>query len=161
MQMLVQQVLPHLEKLGFQLKQVFMMWYNKKLLERLEENGMAPFMYKRYVDDINVVMPKPRGAEGYEGDEYAMMNLQRIGNDIHPSIQLEVDYPTKSDDKKLCILDLKMWVNDDMYVVYEHYMKNVSSKYLIHSRSAVAARVKRTVNTQEALRILLNCSRRL
>ena len=141
--------------------QIFMMWYDKELLVRLEENEMAPFMYKRYVDDINAILPKPQCVHGNEGDEDAMLNLQRIGNGIHPSIQLEVDYPTKNEDKKLCILDLKMWVSDDRYMLYKHYMKKVLSRYLVHARSAVAESVKRTVNTQEALRIMLNCSRRL
>ena len=54
-----------------------------------------------------------------------------------------------------------MWIDTEGPVVYEHYMKSVSSKYLIHARSAVPEKMKRTVNTQEALRILLNCSKRL
>ena len=142
--------------------QIFMMWYDKKIIEGLEAVGMKPLMYKRYVDDINVALPRPMNVtEGMEDDEAAMYILQQVGNGIHRSIQLEIEYPSKSEDKKLPILDLKMWIDTEGHVVYEHYMKSVSSKYLIHARSAVPEKMKRTVNTQEALRILLNCSKRL
>ena len=33
-----------------------------------------------------------------------------IGDDIHSSIQLEVDYPSNHRDQKLPILDLKVWL---------------------------------------------------
>ena len=36
--------------------------------------------------------------------------LRQVGNDIYPSIKLEVDYPSKHPDKKLPILNLKVWV---------------------------------------------------
>ena len=38
-----------------------------------------------------------------------MTLIKQIGNDIHPSIQLEVDYPSKHQDSKLPILDLRVW----------------------------------------------------
>ena len=36
--------------------------------------------------------------------------IRQVGDDVHPSIKLEVDYPSKHPDKKLLILDLKIWV---------------------------------------------------
>ena len=46
-------------------------------------------------------------------------------------------------------------------VLHEFYSKDVASKCVINARSALAWSCKRTVLTQEALRILLNCSREL
>ena len=43
-------------------------------------------------------------------DKRTMVLIRQVGDDIHPSIKLEVDYPSKHPDKKLPILDLKVWV---------------------------------------------------
>ena len=76
----------------------------------------------------------------------------------YSSIQLEADYPANYEDKKVPILDLKVGVNEDNKVVHEYYMKPVSSKAVINNRSAMPLRNKRTVITQEILRIILRCS---
>ena len=70
--------------------------------------------------------------------------VKNVGNEIHVSIQLEVDYPSNNEDRKLAILDLKVWiqaVEGEWKVVHEHYTKPVSTK--------------------EVLRIMTNCSRNL
>ena len=45
--------------------------------------------------------------------------------------------------------------------MHEYYMKDVTSKTVLNASSAVPYSIKRTVLKQEALRILLNCSREL
>ena len=35
---------------------VFMNWWDRQMRARIEENGMKILMYKRYVDDINLVI---------------------------------------------------------------------------------------------------------
>ena len=99
--------------------------------------------------------------------------VQSIGNSIHPSIRLEVDYPSRHEDGKLPILDLKVWIEkrrrvddggqdrDVRVVLHEFYYKNVCSKSVINARSALLWSCKRTILTQEVLRIFLNCSRGL
>ncbi|KXJ11003.1 hypothetical protein AC249_AIPGENE16189 [Exaiptasia diaphana] len=70
---------------------------------------------------------------------------------------------------KLPILDLKVWIEkkDDEVdgnivkyncVLHEFYLKEVSSKSIIHARSALSWPTKRTILTQEVLRVLKNCS---
>ena len=39
-----------------------------------------------------------------------MLLFQSIGNSIHLSIRLEVDYSSRHEDGKLPILDLKVWI---------------------------------------------------
>ena len=102
-------------------------------------------------------------------DERTMELLRQVGDNIHPSIKLEVYYPSKHPDKKLPILDLRVWVeqkekevqgsNQMMSVImYELYAKEIASKAVIDARSAMSTSVKRTVLTQEVLHVLLNCS---
>ena len=45
--------------------------------------------------------------------------------------------------------------------MYEFYSKEMASKAVINARSALSWSTKRTVLTQEVLRVLLNCSKLL
>ena len=175
------------------LAQLFMVWWDRQFKTKMDENGLRLRMYKRYVDDVNVVINAPRAglkfveSEGkviqdesvaeqeqdIKADKRCMALVQKIGNSIHPSIELEVDYPSRHEDGKLPILDLKVWVEmkrgqdereeeDGVSVVlHEFYSKDVASKWAINARSALPWNSKRTILTQEVLRILLNCSREL
>ena len=165
------------------LAQFFMVWWDRQMV------GLR--VYKRYRDDIDVVMnASAAGIRFEEGsftqdenfaqieknlkpDNRCMQLFQSIGNSIHPSIRLEVDYPSRHVDGKLPILDLKVWmerrrrVGDDgqdrdiQVVLHEFYYKDVASRSVINARSALPWSCKRTILTQEVLRILLNCSREL
>ena len=102
-----------------------------------------------YVDDINVglppVTPGARYVEGEikiieekieedqraEEDERTMKLLQTIGNSIHSSIQLEIDYPSRYEDNKMPTLDLKLWVaevDSTLKIFHEHYTKPMATK---------------------------------
>ena len=83
--------------------------------------------------------------EGVSNDERTMLLIKQIGNDIHPSIQLEVDYPSEHQDQKLPIRDLKVWLetrgkkigNQDVdvsVIMYEFYSKEMASKAVINAR---------------------------
>ena len=55
-----------------------------------------------------------------------------------------------------------MWITkirDKWKILYEHYEKGIATKAVIHATSAILFKMKRTVLTQEMLRILLHCSR--
>ena len=99
-------------------------------------------------------------------EENGMIILKKVGNTIHNSIQVKTDYPSLHTDNKLPLLDIKMWIEDlkDMNgnptkeVLHEFYSKDVSSKAVIHAKSAMPTSNKRTALTQEILRILLRCS---
>ena len=134
--------------------QIFMMWFDCILLEKLKENNIIVEMYKRYVDDINFVIQK---LTQNDNEESVMEKVRQIGNNIHPSIQLEVDYPSKHNDNKMPILDLKVWVENNK-VKHEFYQKSVSSKSMIHQRAAMPLDKKRTIITQEILRVMTRCS---
>ena len=46
-------------------------------------------------------------------------------------------------------------------IMYEFHSKSMASKAVINARSAINWNTKRTVLTQEVLRVLINCSRLL
>ena len=173
------------------LAQLLMVWWDRQFVKKVEDNGLKLRVYKRYVDDINVIMNTPssglRFVDGrviqdewvaelekdVEADRRCMLLVQSIGNSIHSSIELEVDYPSQHGDRKLPILDLKVWLEKKnrevegaqgqpvSVVLHEFFYKDLSSRSVINARSALPWNCKRTILTQEVLRIFLNCSREL
>ena len=155
--------------------QVFMCWWDKEFIEKMREDGIDVMLYKRLVDDINMVLKKRRNpTEGDDNettaDERIMTRVQRIGNEVHSSIELTFDCPSRNPDRKMPILDLKVWLasmfdevthESRVLVLHEYYHKDVASRAVINARSAVPWRDKRTILTQEILRVLRNCSRHL
>ena len=159
--------------------QVFMIWWDREFKFRLTEAGIVTRLIRRYVDDINLAVDElPLGTRYENGslvvrenaysedlsipaDKRTMAIVSQIGNDIHPSIQLEIDCPSNHEDGKVPILDLKVWIEyigGVHRIVHEFYSKDVSSKAVVNSKSAFSWKQKRTVLTQEMLRVLLNCS---
>ena len=176
-----------------ELADVFMVWWDKEILEKMRSSAMDPALYKRYKDDINIAVDqvpegtvyvdgsvvKPQGSgstqidpvqlesgtTSSEPDERTFTIIQEMGNDIHTSIQLTKDVPSANEDSKVPILDLKCWTSQmtteegdaEHQILHEFYMKDVSSKLLIHREAALSIQSKRTILTQECLRILKNC----
>ena len=163
--------------------QIFMAWWDREIIKRLNDMKMEVMLYERYVDDINICMnavnPGTRvideNIEIFEdeisndelipNDKRTMDIVKQIGDSIHESIVLECDVPTNYEDEKVPILDLKVWVEEietqdgkKRQIMHEYYSKDVSSKILIHRNAALTLSVKRTILTQQCLRILLNCS---
>ena len=63
-----------------------------------------------------------------------MLLIQDIGNGIHSSIQLEVDFPSNHENRKIPILDLKVWIEKHethTVIMHEFYPKEVASKSVI------------------------------
>ena len=141
---------------------------------------MEPSLYKRYVDDINVATDQVEEGTVYEGgaliqnedredgeiepDMRTFNVIKDIGNEIHQSIQLTRDVPSNHPHRKVPILDLKCWKekvvvegNEKHLLLHEFYMKEVTSKSVISRDAALAMSSKRTILTQECLRVIMNC----
>ena len=74
---------------------------------------------------------------------------------------MTIDYPNNHANGQVPMLDVSMWIEEiagRRYIVYEHFEKEMASKAVIHASSAIPFKMKRTVLTQEMLRILLHCS---
>ena len=104
--------------------QLFMMWWDRQFIRKMEERQVNIILYKRYVDDINIVMTQVDNdqigteiaGEENSNDKMSAILVQAVGNTIHRSISIEVDYPSKHDDGKLPILNLKVWIGDNQEV---------------------------------------------
>ena len=150
-----------------------MAWWDKQLLRKLQEDQKQVVLYKRYIDDINLAIKTATKNENNQGnipetDTTIMNKILFLANSIHPSIQLELDSPYKHTDEKMPLLDIKLWTekvenNGREYtiIMHEFYKKTVATKSVIHANSAISWSSKRTILSQEGLRILLRCSRNL
>ena len=76
-------------------------------------------------------------------------------------IELEAVFPSNSEDGKMAILDMKVWMDSGHNIVYQHYEKAVASKVLLNAQSAQSAACKRSVHAMEMVRRMLNTSTRL
>ena len=87
-----------------------------------------------------------------------------MANDVSTMIQLEEDYPSKYEEKKLPLLDLKVDVKameregmpKSCKLYYYYYRKPMANWLLMPENSALVMAVKRTSLTQYGLRILRN-----
>ena len=162
--------------------QVFMVWWDREFRERLRRANCQMNLHERYVDDSNVVTMETEVGARYDGerlvvtedtiredegvpvDKRTMLIMQEIASHIHPSIRVTIDYPSNHVDGKVPMLDVKMWIaiiEGRRLILYEHYEKEMSTKAVINAKSAIPTQTKRTVLSQEMLRILLHCSEQL
>ena len=138
----------------------FMARWDKLYLKRVKDAGIKMHMYERYVDDSNqVATVPPKGAKydkrkkkvivkeiekedveavdsAKEKEERLTSILKEIANDVMPCIEMEADWPEKNSDKKLPILDMKVWMDAQGNIIYQHYEKPMTSKTVLHSTSA-------------------------
>ena len=132
----------------------------------LREARFFAILYKRYVDDIIMLLAMEIEEEiNGPSDKYVMEKVREIANTIHPKTRTTCDYGSKYEDGKLPGLDLKIWTGESTRggkkILYEHYMKDVSSRHVINHLSAHPDDMKVNVLVNEALRILRNCSEHL
>ena len=87
-----------------------MCWWDKQFIQKLLENNIILQLYKRYVDDIKMLIDKLKKATQNrdETEDKAIMDkIREIGNSIHKSIEITTDTPSEHSDKKMPVLDLK------------------------------------------------------
>ena len=126
----------------------FGLYWDDKLLKKLEKLDWKPLMLKRYVDDLNTVVIGVKAGTRYnptedklevvedqveadlnkEVDERTMAVFGEIANSIEPSIKVEIDFPSKYEDKMMPILDMKMAINEEQEVKYMFHRKPQSNK---------------------------------
>ena len=163
------------------LARLYMLWWDSQFLRLAGEAGAQIAMYKRYVDDTNIIIeglePGRRWAEEQkrlvleqdriEEDETESMDvrtareIRKMANTVASFIQWEEAVPSTSPGGKLPILDLKCWSEDtsggSSMIYYEFYRKPMANRLLMLHDSAMPDKVKRTTLSQEVIRILRNC----
>ena len=78
-----------------------------------------------------------------------------------PGIVMEFDVPSRNDDNKMAILDMKVWLDEDKNIMFQHFEKPTASKNIMHALSAQSVSCRNSVHTQELLRRMLNSSPQL
>ena len=133
-------------------------------------------LYKRYVDDLNLAMEifqpgmkfvdnkmvmMPDAVQGdmmEEEDRRVAKEMRKVANTIMPrSVVMEEDVPSNHPNRKLPILDMEMWWQDNT-LMYQHYTKPMASRAVIMARSAFPTSTKRNILVEEGMRRLRNCS---
>ena len=89
------------------------------------------------------------------GDIRTMREVVRMANSINTMIQMTGDCPSMHESGKMPLLDTQVWVEGET-VEYEHYRKPMANPLMMLEVSAMPENMKRTVLTQEVVRILRN-----
>ena len=77
-----------------------------------------------------------------EDDARTFLILKDIANIQDPDIQMEVDYPSVHENKRLPVLDLGVFVVNNK-IQFGFYSKKMTSPYVNMYRSAISAKTKR------------------
>ena len=158
----------------------FMLRWDTLYRDRIKTAGqdlnLDLVMYERYVDDSNQVVTTPPQGARYDviskkvviddnhndtllNDEERTAKLYTdIANDIVHGITMEFDVPSRNSDNKMPILDMKVWMNEEKYLLFQHYEKPTASRNILHAQSAQSVSCRNSVHTQEILRRILNTS---
>ena len=147
-----------------------MIWWMGVFKQKLDSLKIKHHLLERFVDDINGVFDAvPPGTKYHNGeislnrnnigdhmedDERTMKIIQLIANDIDDMIVMTIDLPSKNADKKLPVLDLKVWLNEASDIEYEFYEKPMKNGFVVGRHLAIDMKSKRSILTQEVFRVL-------
>ena len=168
---------------------VVMDYWAKRFREMARENNLTIYMFKKYVDDVNVVMEalgsgyrwngetmewKKEWEEedrngGEEYDKITMREVRKMSDSILPFIKFKEEVASECSEGKVPMLDFKVWKEEyeeeghgkKTVINHEFYEKSVASKLVVMEGSALPHRVKLTALTQEIIRRMKNTSRRI
>jgi hypothetical protein len=153
--------------------------WDRIYLERVKKAGMKMRMYDRYVDDSNQAAEVPLPCSKYNiqtgklyldgnqnpdepDEERTTRVLKEIADSVQPgNIIMETDHPSRNQDGKLPILDMKVWLDTNSFAVYQHYQKPMANRQIIDVKSALSSGCKKSVHINEVVRRVLNTSPRL
>ena len=147
----------------------FMLRWDAMYRDKLSKAGhdIDLVLYERYVDDSNQVVSIPPPGARYDpiskkviidddntnttvnDDVRAARLYTDIANDVIPGIVMQFDVPSNNDDKKMPILDMKVWMSTEGDILFQHYEKPTASKNIMHARSALSVSCRSSVHTQE------------
>ena len=150
--------------LAGEIANLFMVWWDRQLKQKIVDDGISLKMYSRYVDDIDIAT-KGINPGSEENDKSTMERLQTIANSIHPSIRVTIDYPSNHPNKRLPVLDIEQWLDivsvngiRKPQLLHSHYMKEMTNRTVISKHSALSNRTKTNILVADLVRIMRNVS---
>ena len=150
--------------------------WDLKYLQKLEKYNILPALYSRFKDDILMATKRLKNGskivngkviideskitedESKTASKITFEILKEIAEEVDPMLKFTIDTPCSHDDNKIPVLDLKVNVNkkENQRIDFEFYEKPTKHKQVILSNSALSMDKKRTILTQECLRIIRN-----
>jgi hypothetical protein len=146
---------------------IYMCEWDEELMLALQVEGFILHLYKRYKDDVNMILEcedKVLRGEEEEGTRSVrvMRKIKRLADGIDQNLKVTTDIGENHEGGKLPILDLGVWIGADregiLRILHSHYMKGVASRAVMDERSSHNENVKFHVMVNEVDRILKNCS---
>ena len=107
------------------------------------------------MENLKEIMQKRRKMKK-AADRITMEVLQSVANEIHEMIQLTIDFPSNYPEKRMPILDMKVWIGSDSNIQYIFYEKPMRSNLVVGKNSALPEAMKMRTLTQEAYRRIHN-----
>ena len=86
--------------------------------------------------------------EEVQADMRTMREVVRMGNSLSEMIQLTGDCPSANENGKMPLLNTQVWVEENK-LLHENYRKPMANPLTMLAMSAMPAKMKRTVLTQE------------
>ena len=163
-------------KLTGEIADCVMIDWDKTFLAELKKLDIVPEIYTRFKDDVTIVSEAlEKGSiindnkividndkkflDKNKSDEKVTIEvIQNVANGIENMIQFTVETPCTSKDRKIAILDVKVNINENEQnrIDFEFFEKPTKIQRVILADSAMSFSTKRTILTQECLRILRN-----
>ena len=152
-----------------------MLFWDSKFLKKLKKLGLRVGLYKRYVDDVFMILNNinpgwyfcvnskkikfdpTHASSKLETDARHFEILCKIANSLDENIQMEADFCSNHENGRLPVLDLDIFVASGK-VEFSFFRKKMTSKYCILYRSAISQKTKRDSLFQDGIRILRNMS---
>ena len=107
---------------------------------------------------LKMDMKKKEEDETKSASKIAFEILKEIAEDVDPMMKFTIDTPCNYKNKKIPVLDLEVGINEKekFRLDYEYYEKPTKHPKVILADSALSMSQKRTILTQECLRIMRN-----
>ena len=158
---------------------LFMIWFDRQLLDTLEKANIPVSLYKRYVDDGNFKLPAIEEGLIWNNDTKSLIKdlsstvslappdkrtaliIKDIADSISGMLRWTADYPSAHSNSRLPILDIETWCVESAegtITNYSFYMKPMANPVTIPSSSALSNSVKFNTYREETKRILRNTS---
>ena len=152
---------------------LYMSLWDKSFRDKLRKLGIKVDVYTQYIDDILIVtrainpgwdfclkrktmiFDPDKANTQLNPDQYTFEILLKIANTLDSDIQLTMDVPSQNEGGKMPVLDLNVWVSQNV-VRHSFYSKPMASPLAIMYKSALSAKSKCVSLLQEGLRRLRN-----
>ena len=111
-----------------------------------------------YVDGELAIIPEKVIEDKEVSADIRTMNvIRKVADEVHDMIKFTVDAPSNHSDKKMPVLDLKVWLDvENQAINYIFYENPTKSKLVISKTSALPQNMKMKTLTQEVFRRLHN-----